>query len=248
MIIDIAIISIIVLAAIIGLITGFYKSMLGFVASLVAFIAAFFLAGLVTRAIFNIDAVASFFFGPFVFGNLRNIVPEVLTQSTGIIGSIMQPFAGNIISNQYVLSGAITNHDATVALLVYAIFSAIVASVLFAIMRLLLMIPVRILKKVRPRGRKGPLSRILGFVFGGIKGLMFAVAVMMLLSFAAPFVAPIANQFDNSHVAGPIANVTARHQRLMVAGDVDTVLDRILPFAINTIGDEDSSGYATAVD
>ena len=236
MIVDIVVIGIIVLAAIIGLIVGFYKSVLGLIASLLSFVIAFFVAGIVTRALISIDGLARFLFGPTVFGNVRNFVPETLTSSGGIISSLLSPFAESITNNPYVLEGAISQHDATVALLIYATVSAVVAAILFTIARLILMFFVRALKRLRPNGRVRPLSRVFGFIIGGAKGLIFAITIFMFMSFLTPFVGAISNQVDNSVIGGPIFNITARHQQLMVAGDVDAVLDRILPFAINTLG------------
>jgi len=233
MIVDIVIIAIMVLVALIGLWKGFYKSLVGFLAFGTAFLAAFFLSGLIAYALVGVESINNFLFGGVLFEFSRHLAGG-FAGTEGIIYNLIAPFASSIAGNSLVAGGYVSTHDANVALVIFALFTSVVGIVLFGIIRLLLIPITFLLKRAMAttkdgkRRRPKAASRIFGFLFSGGKGLIYAMAIFVFIGFATPFIAPVANQIDSGFMASPILNATATIQSRLV-GNPSNVLDRILP-------------------
>lgn len=236
-----------VLAALIGLALGFYKSILGFFAWGLAFVATFFLSSLISNALIGIDAIGGFLYGPMIYGNIHYFLGGIPLADGGIINAMLYPLASNVSEATLVAGGYVSAADANLALMIFGLFNGIVAFLLFGLIRLILIPVVHALKKVRRKeGKKQRVrgvSRFFGFLVGGGKGLIWAITIFMFLGFIAPVVPPVQAQLDNGFMSGHIFSAVAVVQTRFLGSrnQINGTLERILPHVRETIGDYDGS-------
>ena len=256
MIADIIIVALIVIGMIIGIVYGFKKSFRGLMGVVVSFLITFFVAGLVAGALLNVEAIAGFLYGEHIFGSLIEIIPYSLTGEGGFAQMLMYPFMGYINTGAAALE--ISTHTATVAVLVFLIFTSVVAFVLYWLVRMVFAIISFAVRRsmlmkaatrenggLRPRTatdakrimasktpKKKPASRLGGGLIGGMRGLILVVTVFVFFGFLAPMSTAVTENLDGSFMANPIFEFTNQHLTTRVAsfgiGNIQEQVNAIL--------------------
>ena len=198
-IVDVAIIVVVGITALLGLLHGALKSIVSTVAWVLSFVVAFFLANTVAVALLDVPFIANLVCGQSgsLFSFLRDNVPAGLSSVNGLFGGF---FKDAVSANALVESGAVSGSDANCLLMAFALFATIVGVVLFALVRVVAAIIVKIGQSINkkismPKG----ISRIVGFAVGGFKGVCYVVMIFVFVSVLTVF--PFMS-FATDHIYG----------------------------------------------
>ena len=217
---DLAFLIVVVVFALIGLWKGFFKTLISFGGSLLSFLAAFFLAKPITRALLDIPAVQNFVVGNGGSGwSLYSWfmswlpAPQDMTDG-GMFGTLVSPII-NLASS---LGSDIT--ESVALMLSNGIFSLVVCLGLFIVIRLLMILATMYANAATQGKLVGALNRFLGFVMGAVKGFGIVIIIMSLMSFfmGMNFMAPVREQFDNSVVSGPVYTQVIKATDKIISG------------------------------
>ncbi|MCL2847184.1 MAG: CvpA family protein [Firmicutes bacterium] len=252
MIVDIIIIVIIVGGILLGLWQGWIKSFMGLLGWTASFLITFFLAGVVAGALVQVEGIANFLYSEAIFGNLVEVIPQFLTETEGIAGLLLFPFMQYLESSYAVTSGAVSMHNATIAVLVFAIFTSVIAFIMFAIVRTILAIVSHIIRKVSKAlsSRETPsiVSRLIGGAVGGVRGLIFVLSAFIFFGFFFPILEPLIDNVDSSMMARPMLVISSNRITSRIVGsggfvgaDLEIVIDSILSHDIVQDGYKDGT-------
>ena len=220
--IDIAIIAIVVLCALIGLWKGFFKTVISFFGLLVSFMAAFFLTKPVVGALLDIDAVKNFVVGGgsgfSLFGWISGKLSDITSE--GVLGTLLSPFI------KLSESQGVDVHTGVSLLLANGIFSIMVCIGLFIVIRFILLLFTMFANAMSKGKFVGALNRLLGLIFGAVKGAWHVCVLMFILSFLLgfSFMAPVRNQIDNSVIAAPVYEQVTKLSEKFITGGEDTLI------------------------
>ncbi len=242
--IDIAFIVIIIVCAIIGLVRGFAKTAV----SMVGVVASVFLAILASKPLASlIDKIfkASTFFGDKIsqgfiklnelyFGTTLEVAKSGadIAAEIGSVEGVSFPIKAIIktaLKNQNVLEGE------TIGGVLGSIFGnlvtiAIAVVVAFILIRLILFIITKIFDKLLTFSMFGAVDKVLGFVLGGIKGLIYigcAFAIVSLLSFMPTVNSYVNGITEDSKVAGGAYKYVDEWTQDYVADNLQNIVDKI---------------------
>jgi len=221
--IDIAIIAIVVLFGLLGLKTGFIKSIIGFFGTIVSLIAALFLTGIAAEYLLRHVP----FFTNLVLGTgkgslnglLYSMMPAALKAlpagATGaeIAGALGGNFFSQMLGQFIRLLGTTGSDELSVAqmaslLLAGHIFTLLVASTLFFLIRLVVWIISMVANAILKDKKVSALNRFFGFLLGLLKGSFFVVLIFAVMSFmiTMPLLDPVNRELDEKTVIGkPVA-------------------------------------------
>lgn len=220
--IDIAIIAIVVLCALMGLWKGFFKTVISFFGLLVSFMAAFFLTKPVVGALLDIDAVKNFVVGGgsgfSLFGWISGKLSDITSE--GVLGTLLSPFI------KLSESQGVDVHTGVSLLLANGIFSIMVCIGLFIVIRFILLLFTMFANAMSKGKFVGALNRLLGLIFGAVKGAWHVCVLMFILSFLLgfSFMAPVRNQIDNSVIAAPVYEQVTKLSEKFITGGEDTLI------------------------
>ena len=220
--IDRAIIAIVVLCALIGLWKGFFKTVISFFGLLVSFMAAFFLTKPVVGALLDIDAVKNFVVGGgsgfSLFGWISGKLSDITSE--GVLGTLLSPFI------KLSESQGVDVHTGVSLLLANGIFSIMVCIGLFIVIRFILLLFTMFANAMSKGKFVGALNRLLGLIFGAVKGAWHVCVLMFILSFLLgfSFMAPVRNQIDNSVIAAPVYEQVTKLSEKFITGGEDTLI------------------------
>ena len=246
-IVDVVILIIIGITALMGLLYGAGKSIIGLVSWVLSFAVAFFVAGMVADALFDIPMVADLVCNGDIslFNILKNGIlsfegiPPSLTESGGILEVIFTPLTEAAAGNVSVIAGAVSQHDATLLLISYEMFSSIICVLLFIVVRLIVMILGFIVRSFQRKISDQPkaASRLVGFAVSGVKGLFFVVMIFMFTCFmtALPFMGVVTEQIDKSSIGKPIFEAVSKGNEfvneVLFENKYEKALDKLLAHA-----------------
>lgn len=191
--VDIAIIAVLALFAIIGVVKGIKKSSLSLAAFLISFIAAFFLAKVVTEALLNIEAIKDIVMGTTGKASLYNWLLSSISAaepSEFIFKNFYQPVLE--IIGKYTFTESFTLTQGVALYYSFSIATVVVGIVLFILVRIVMSIICMIIKSYFGKKKSG-LSRLGGMVVGAVRGAAWTFAVVIIFTFVSgfTFLAPI---------------------------------------------------------
>lgn len=223
--IDVTIIALVVLFALIGLHKGFFKSVISMISTLVVIVISFFLAGPFARLINKLydftgliaeklcSAIASmgaFYSKPIPEGVSGAEIVESIPASTNgflkkLMSYVLKPLSANDIQGETVaniVSGAFAS----------IIMTIIAGIILFIAIKIIISLASRLFDNITRNKVFGSVNKILGLVFGAIKGFLIVVVFSVVLTLLT--VVPLVNRKlspiiqDHTKIARPIYNYT----------------------------------------
>lgn len=221
--IDIVIIALVGLCALIGLWRGFFKTLISFFGLLVSFIIAFFLTKPVVGALLDIDAVKGFVVGSssggwslygWIYGKFAGISTD------GVLGTLLAPLLKMAESQNVEPAVGVS------LLLANGLFSIMVCVALFIVIRFILLLFTMFANAMTKGKFLGALNRLLGFVFGAVKGVWHVACLLLIMSFmlGLSFMAPVREQLDNSVLGAPIYDQVTKLADKFITGDNETLV------------------------
>lgn len=221
--IDIAIIAIVALCALIGLWKGFFKTLISFFGLIVSFLVAFFLTKPVVGALLDTDVMKGFVVGNgdggwSLYGWISGKLPDIT--SGGVLGTLLKPFI------ELSQSQGVDLHTGVSLLLANGLFSIMVCIALFIIIRFILLLFTMFANAMSKGKFVGALNRLLGLVFGAVKGAWHVCVLMVIMSFflGLSFMAPVREQMDKSVLAAPVYNQVTKLTDRFITGGKDTLI------------------------
>ena len=231
--IDLAIIAIVALGALIGLWKGFFKTLISFFGWFVSFLVAFFITKPVVGALMDIGNIRTFVVGNgenwSLFSWIFKKLPDL--SSGGVLGMLLSP----LISLAETVNGA--DVQTSVALLLAnGIFSIIVCIGLLIVIRFILLLFTMFANAMTRNRFVGALNRLLGLALGAVKGALFVVVAMFIMSFMMGFgfMSPVREQMDNSVIAAPVYKQVVKFTDDFVTGGKDTLIKLLDIYDRNT--------------
>jgi len=223
--IDVAIIALIVLFAIIGFHKGFFKSVISMISTVVVIIVSIvfasplanlfnkiydftgLIAGKLCKAIASMGTFYSQTIPEGVSG--KDIVNNIPASTNGFLKKLMSYVLNPLEASEI--------QGATVADIVSGAFASIImiiisGIILFIAIKIVLALASRLFDNITRNRVFGATNKLLGLVFGGVKGFIIVIVFTIILTFmtVVPFIntklSPIIQ--DNTHIAKPIYNYT----------------------------------------
>lgn len=261
---DIALLALIAIFAILGFFKGFYKSLGSFLGFVVSLLLAYFLSKVTAKAFLSVNTMGKWFVGAdkSLFTFIRGKMPAALSNIS--IEAMREAFAaggiealdalvvgtkGNFISSTMIKIFYPAVHSAAPGYLIAANASAadvvalelsftimVIASgiALFIVLRLIAACINHIVGKMVAGKKRNPLSRLLGLGIGALKGLVYGMVIITILSFMSGygFMSSVKKQLDDSAFAKPIASATSKiSEKVFSDKDNDPRFKRILELA-----------------
>lgn len=222
---DVLIVALIVVFAFIGLRQGFFKSVLSMVSTLVVLIVSIWLASPVAKLInkiydftgliagklcTSIAGMGAFYSEPIPAGvsgaDLANSIPS---NTNGFLKTLMSKVLNPLSAGEV--------EGATVAEIVSGSFASVIMAIiagilLFILIKIVLSLATKLFDNITKNRVFGFFNKILGFVLGGLKGLLIIVlfAFILTLLTVVPFinsnVSPIIQK--HTYIVKPIYNYT----------------------------------------
>lgn len=245
MYIDIAIIALVVIGALIGLWRGFFKSLISFFGWTVSFIIAVFITKPIAGALLDLAKIRRFVVGTsgwslytWIHGKLDFIgTGSFLETILRPVLKVAQSVEGDLVSN-------------VALLLANGVFNVIVCIALLLLLRLLMLLFTMFANAMTKDKCVGALNRLLGMVFGAVKGFALVVFIMMMFTFVMglSFMSKVRDQIDDNHsvIAAPLYKQVSRLTNKLLSGN-KTMLEKLITFAgldkIAGDGDEQTPAY-----
>ncbi len=241
--VDIAIIGIIVLFALIGILKGIGKTFIKFVCFALSLLAAYLLTGIVVKFLLGID-----FLGGFIVGERASLASlyqksfnetlasaDATTKVGGILGSYVNPMIA-----RYTEMGGVAEWGMSYARFIAVNMSihslnVIVCILLYVLIRLVMILVAALLKKIIIREGKHPkaASRLLGFIFGAVRGGIIIVALLIMVTVIIPFgfARPVVNTADKSLIGDFAAEYSYKAVDAIVYGKDADDTEKMLGWA-----------------
>lgn len=182
--IDIAILAIVVLCGLWGVLKGVKKSALSLGAFILAFALAFFLANVIAEALLGVDNIKAFVigngFGDDAHWSLAKWINENNTKpepQSYLFENFYKPMADIVEKGR----GGVDADQAFAIYGAFVMFSAMCGVGIFIVSRFLLTIVTAIIKTYIGK-KKTVMSRLFGFVVGGMRGAIWAFAFTVVFS------------------------------------------------------------------
>ncbi|MDE7405860.1 MAG: CvpA family protein [Clostridiales bacterium] len=193
--IDVALLALVVLVGLLGLWKGAKKSALSLGAFIVSFVLAFFLSTVIAEALLGIDSIKNFVLGNGVGDKAQWSLANMIYSGIGsmkldpksyLFTNFYKPMTDVIktatSANATIPSSGISVENAGFALYgAFMMFSAICGVGIFIVVRLLLIIVTVIIKSYIGK-KKTVVSRLVGFLFGAIRGALWVFAFTIVFS------------------------------------------------------------------
>ncbi|MCH5155712.1 MAG: CvpA family protein [Clostridiales bacterium] len=219
--IDVAILALVVLVGLLGLWKCAKKSALSLGAFVISFILAFFLANVIAEALLGIDGIKNFVLGNGVGEKAQWSLAKMiydglgkvkLSEKSALWKDFYKPMFDVVNSSKAAITDTTVNPvNAGFALYgAFLIFSAICGVGIFIVVRLLLIIVTVIIKSYIGK-KKTVVGRLLGFLFGAIRGAlwMFAFTVVFTCFGGYTFLSGIKSiqgEYENNAVVCGVFN------------------------------------------
>ena len=226
MYIDIAIIAIVALGALIGLWKGFFKTVISFFGWFVSFIIAAALTKPIAGALLDVGKIRGFVVGThgwslysWIYGKMPDLSGDGLG---GFLGTVLKP----VIKVASTAAGDLTQNVSL--LLANGVFNIIVCIALLIALRVLLLL-FTMFANAMTRGKfTGALNRLLGLVFGAVRGGALVALVMVVFTFimGLSFMNPVRKQIDNSVIAAPVYKQVSRLTDKFLSGN-ESMLNKL---------------------
>ncbi|MDE7395481.1 MAG: CvpA family protein [Clostridiales bacterium] len=238
---DIAIIVIVALGALIGLWKGFFKTFISFFGWTASFLIAFFLTKPVANALLDVAKIRHFVLGTgggwSLFQWISGQLPSL--ESNGFIKILLTPLI-NTCNKAGVLPAL-----GVPLLLANGMFSAIVCLAMFLIIRLFMLFFTLFANAMTKGKFKGALNRLLGFIFGAVKGGATVCFIMVFCTFimGLSFMAPARKQLDKSVIAQPVYKQVVKYTDKYLAGNDDTLTKLLHHLGLELGSEDDTPAY-----
>lgn len=194
---DIILIALVALFGVIGVLVAVKKKALGFAAFVVAFLIAFFLANVVAEALLTIDGVRSFVLGnsgwslyTWIYGGLGETLNthypidwttyEMAGTPTALGTSFFAPIV-EIIKN-YAYTPQFTADQGLALYMAFLMFSAIVGTGLFIVIRVILIVVTTMIKAFINHKKKTGATRAFGLLVGMVQGFVVSLVLLVMVS------------------------------------------------------------------
>lgn len=229
MILDIVFFAVILLFLVLGVIFGFFKTLVSFLGWAVCIFIAYLLAKAVANALLT-AGIADRLVGGAIYDGVYGLIPDKLkdvslyeirqmlrtgktaeevgeyikSQSGGLLGFVSSIIQGAICKEMY-LNSALQNAGQVLALeLTYQIYVILVGVAIFVVLRILVM-GVSIIFNSKLRGRKVKVwERFAGMGLGAVRGFAYACLLLMVFNFIAGFSSALKKQSESSKVSVPV--------------------------------------------
>ena len=195
--IDIAVIVILIISALIGVSKGFLKSLIGLFGTVVTLALAIWLAKPAADLIngwWGLDAT----FGGLVNGPVSEAFAETIPNAFGMLLSAIFGVPPSPVTPAYI--------DGICAQLGSIMSTVVVAVGLFIVIKIIVWLLSKLFDAITKNRAISGLDRILGFVFGIVKGAVFVVVVLGLLFLLGTYVPAISGWFNPLLADSPITN------------------------------------------
>lgn len=224
--VDIAIIALIAFFALIGLWKSAGKTILKLICFIGALAITYFGATYVLNWAFGMEWVTNILLTPLkgLYYNWLNGA----TEFTGVVGSFVNPILNAIDPAAY----DVTVTELAAGILAYNAVKIIVYILVYAVARCVVSIIGWIVKKVAFGGSPKAIGRLIGFVFGAVRGAAFVI-VLFIVSTALYAVGPLktayADNVDSSMIGSKTANfVNAQYDKFLYGeSEIDLVINRL---------------------
>ena len=228
LIIDIVLVGIIVICAIIGLVRGFFKSILSLVGTIVSIIISLLLAKTVANALIGVNPFKWFFGGEGVVSGWIN--NGLVKLSPGTFGTTFSGGSGSELTANMteagipaffskILAGPISKHDFSGQTLTLAeivapmianvIWLIVVTILLFIVLRIIIGLLNKFFKFLTKNKAISGMNRVLGFVVGAAKGVIVTAAILFVAALFphSKFLMPFNEALDKTVIAKPFNSV-----------------------------------------
>lgn len=231
-IVDIVLLAIILIGAIIGIFKGTFKSLLGLFGWLISAVSAFFLTRVVANSLMGLDSINRFVTN----SSGLSINAWLLESKTPLVdNNILKPFVSGFLETiNSVNSSVLSINEALCLMVAYAIFSIIVFLGLFFFIRIIVMIFERLVKKASKGGSPSPASRFFGFFVGAVRGGVFALVCLVVISFTLSFnfMEVVKDDIDKSKIANPIMDKFSVVSEAII-GDQEKILNELIDYVVD---------------
>ena len=242
--VDIAIIAIIAFFALIGLWKSAGKTILKLICFIGALAITYFGATYVLNWAFSMEWVTNILLKPLqgLYYNWLNGA----TEFTGVIGSFVNLVLTAIDPAAY----GVTVTELASGILAYNAVKIIVYILVYAIARCIVSIIGWIVKKVAFGGTPKAIGRLIGFVFGAVRGAAFVI-VLFIVSTAFYAIGPLkpayTDNVDSSMIGSKVANFVNTQYDKFLYGDseIDLIIERLGLVKNETPSGGETGGEAT---
>lgn len=208
--VDIVIIALIALFALLGLWKGFGKTGIKLICFAVALLVTWLVADKVAGLILNVGFLQNFIVGDSASlasayaKGLENFFDDGAKNFTGVVGYLINPILKNYDYAAYNLT------EVAFASKVLAIntLNVVLCLVVYGIVRIIAILLSKLLRKlfINDDGEVRVWSRLVGFLFGGVRGAAFAMVLVIISSVIFPF--KFAEPYTKSASEGIISKFT----------------------------------------
>lgn len=262
MYIDVAILVIVALFAIIGLVKGFFKTVISLVGWVLSLVIVFFLARTVANWLLGVELVQGLVFGKeaSMYAMIHGALPESLAAlpagsseevikaalGDGFASWIITPFITILTSSSIAAAGA-TVSQGIALVLTDSLFLVIVGILLFIAVRLVMMIFTAIGKAITRNKVVNGVNRLFGFILGAVRGFAYSCVLLVIAGYLAmsgflPFLQPYKEIIEDPNatvIAGPVSGfLMDKISGFLEDGDV---FDKILEIVQGNGALEDST-------
>ena len=237
--IDIAIIAVIALFALVGIVKGIGKTFIKFVCFAISIVAAYFLADILVKLLLKPDFISKLIVGS--GKSLATIYEKSLpalaegTKVGGILGFYINPMIARFTEMGGVaLWGMSCARFVAVNMAMHSLY-IVVFFLLYFVVRLVAILIAKLLKKILLREGKQPksASRLLGFVFGAVRGGVVVVVILIIATIIIPFgfAKPVVNTANKSMIGDFAVKYTYKAVDLAVYGKDTDDTEEMLSWA-----------------
>ena len=239
--VDIAIIAIIAFFALIGLWKSAGKTLLKLICFIGALAITYFGATYVLNWAFGMEWVTNILLKP-----LQGLYYDWLngaTEFTGVIGSFVNPVLTAIDPAAY----GVTVTELAAGILAYNAVKIIVYILVYAVARCIVSIIGWIVKKVAFGGSPKAIGRLIGFVFGAVRGAALVI-VLFIVSTAFYAIGPLKTAYtdnvDGSMLGSKVANfVNAQYDKFLYGdSEINLIIQRLGLVKEETPSGEETGG------
>lgn len=252
LIIDLVLVGLIVLFAIIGLIKGFFKSLLDFFGTIVSLIISILLARHIAAAINGLGGAGWLFgsgggvskgiegglvklSGP-IFGTTFSAQADAgelaAMLAEGGIPSFLCPILAGVVSKFNFTAENLTLAQILAPMITNIILIVIVTIILFIILKIIISLLNRFFRFLTRNKAVSGLNRLFGFIIGAFKGALVAALLLVVVSFLPNswgFVSSFNESLDNTAIAKPFNSFV--YDTVTKNLDLDKLISELFPGA-----------------
>ncbi len=249
LIIDLALVFIIVICAIVGLVRGFFKSLLSFFGTIVSLIISILLAKTIANALLGWGPVDWLFGSTGVisgavengltklsaemfntaFSSAGNVEELTAALTAAGIPSFLAPLLASVVAGFNFAGADVTLGHILAPLIANIIYYIVIVLILFAILKIVLSILNKFFKFLTKNRAIRGLDRFFGFLIGAAKGTLLVALLFTVLSLFSSWqvLAPYNEALNNTTIAKPFNDTV--YELVGKNLNLDKILEDLIP-------------------